>query len=286
MSGSLRWIAAAWPYPIAVVGFAVLGQQSPTVVRGRPFADRHRHRSHPSPSPSPAWDSMTIDSDAARRVAAVPSRPDVHLDRVEAGVTLHAQRARWVNVRDCAESCQFDAGHPDNRSAAAGEYASVIRSSPLARHGPTERTVRRRVGRGPRSRCDAAKFDRYLATLENVGSTRADPVTIGGLTGMQIDLALELGDGAGCLPSAPIGRERHGIRATSLPVVLDRPSGSSLIVRHRRFPSTTTRVPFARKPMPHRRSRFGRSTLTQGPSPSRVDLPGRRLVSSTLRASV
>ena len=140
----------------------------------------------------------------------------------------------WVNLRDFVGFFQLYPDTTANRALAAdGQYTPYI----LILNDP----VISPSGSCPeydatdQSKVDAAAFAGYIATRDDLVKTDPIPVTIGGLSGQQVDLGLT-SDSTGCIPGAPSGEvpsagDRYRV------IILDRPDGGSLMIRLAASPS-------------------------------------------------
>jgi hypothetical protein len=137
----------------------------------------------------------------------------------------------WVNLRDWPEFFQLYPDTPANRAlAAADQYPPHIVILP----GPTRVSPSAACAEDSaldKTEVDAARFVEFLTTRPNLATSGPVRVTVGGLTGQQIDASVEPG-WTGCLPSALLGEsltQQDRIRY----IVLDTPSGGSLMIRLR-----------------------------------------------------
>ncbi len=183
-----------------------------------------------SPSATPPWDDAGIGQCGVLGCGG-PLRAGSYTSRSLNPAVTYTLHTDWVNVRDWPEFFQLYPDTPANRMlAAAGQYpphivilpgpTTVSPSAACAEDAPSDRTE-----------VDAARFVEFLTTRENLATTGPVPVTVGGLTGQQIDASLEPG-WTGCLPGALLGESLTQLDRIRY-IVLDTPDGGSLMIRLR-----------------------------------------------------
>jgi hypothetical protein len=179
-----------------------------------------------SPISTPPWDAARPGS-CGQLDCAGPLRAGTYTSKALNPAVTYTLTADWVNLRDWPEFFQLYPDTPANRAlAAAGQYPPhiVILPGPI-RVSPSAACA------GDSTEVDAARFVEFLTTRQNLATTGPVPVTVGGLTGQQIDASVEPG-WTGCLPHAlldesltPQDRIRY--------IVLGTPDGGSLMIRLR-----------------------------------------------------
>jgi hypothetical protein len=251
---------------LALAGIAIVGTSSVPGTGGT---------ASPSPTPtpvvspssataSPPWDSPRAGP-CGERGCGGPQTAGTYTSKSLKPAVTYTLTTDWINLRDWAEFFQLYPDTPTNRAlAAAGQYPShililpnttVSASAACASDSPSDSTD-----------VDAAGFIEFMSTRKNLATTGPAPVTIGGLTGQQIDASIKPG-WTGCLPGAPLGEsltEQDRVRY----IVLDTPNDGALMIRLR---TPTDFASFAAAAMPVVES----MTFDLGPeaSPSAVASP-------------
>jgi hypothetical protein len=133
----------------------------------------------------------------------------------------------WVNNEDWPEFFMLYPDTSENRALAAGDdgFAPYIAIAPYIIVSPSG-------GCPPNDAPDGVDVDvaglaEYLATRDDVVMSDPVIVTIGGLSGQQIDVGLEPGS-AGCLPGP---NDEDSTSDHYRFIVLDRTAGSSLFIK-------------------------------------------------------
>ena len=128
-----------------------------------------------------------------------------------------------MNVRDWPDFFQLYPDAPANRAiAAAGRYTPYILLLPNAASGCAEDASPRPIG-------NAAQFAQLIAADAGLDAGAAVPVTIGGLTGVEVDVSRASGY-TGCVPGAPLG-EPASVADRYRFVVLDKQGGGAIMIR-------------------------------------------------------
>jgi hypothetical protein len=217
--------AAAAVAIVAVVGYNLLPGGSTEI--GGPA---------PTPSPTatskatPAWDAASAGG-CGELGCGGPLTAGTYTSKSLKPAVTYSLTTDWVNLRDWPEFFQLYPDTPANRAiAAAGQYPPHIVILPGAiTVSPSAACVHDYAT--DRTEVDTARFVEFLTTRQNLATTEPVSVTVGGLTGQQIDASIEPG-WTGCLPSALIGEaltERDRIRY----IVLDTSDGGTLMIRLR-----------------------------------------------------
>jgi hypothetical protein len=218
---------------VAVAGFAILRPSNATVGGPATAAPSPSQAVAASPSPTPPWDNAA-SGPCGDQGCAGPLTPGAHASEWFRPSVSYTITEPWVNLRDFAGFFQLYPDTTANRTlAAAGEYAPYILiltdpvispSGTCPEYDATDQT-----------KVDAAAFAEYIATRDDLVKTDPIPVTLGGLSGLQVDLGLASGT-TGCIPGAPAGEapsagDRYRV------IVLDRPDAGSLMIRLSATPS-------------------------------------------------
>ena len=226
-------LAVAAVVVIAAAGIAIVGRPS-----GPGFAANASPPPTPTPTPpttpspeaTPRWDAVGPNP-CGQFGCGGPLTAGTYTSKALKPAVTYTLTTNWVNVRDWPE---FFLLYPDtlaNRAvAAAGDYPPHILILP----GPiTVSPSATCVGDSPTDELEvnAAQFVEFVKTREHITTSDSIPVTLSGLTGTQIDVAIEPG-WTGCIPGAPLGEAlTPGDRVRF--IVLDRPGGDSLMIRLR-----------------------------------------------------
>ncbi|HET9757435.1 MAG TPA: hypothetical protein VFP66_13085 [Candidatus Limnocylindrales bacterium] len=215
-------IVAVFGYNLLPRGSSGIGELAPTP---SPTASPTA-----SPTSTPPWDAPR-PGPCGERGCGGPLTAGTYTSKSLNPAVTYTLTADWVNLRDWPDFFQLYPDTPENRMlAAAAQYPPHILILPATMVSPSAACA----GESPSSdetEVDAARFVEFLTTRENLAATGPVPVTVGGLTGQQIDASLEPG-WTGCLPGAPLGEsltQRDRIRY----IVLDTPDGGSLMIRLR-----------------------------------------------------
>jgi len=215
---------------VAVIGWNLLpgGLTAP----GAP-SSATTQTSSPSPKASPTatapWDDPR-SATCGELGCGGPLKAGTYTSKSLNPAVTYTLTADWVNLRDGPDFFQLYPDTPANRVlAVAGQYPPHILILPVTMVSPSAACA------GPslsdETEVDAARFVEFLTTRANLATTGPVPVTVGGLTGQQIDASIEPG-WTGCLPGSPLSEsltQRDRIRY----IVLDTPDAGSLMIRLR-----------------------------------------------------
>lgn len=214
---------------IAIAGVAIVSRPSGLGMGGIPSPS-----SSPSPSPTPTatavasatppWDESGTGQCGTFGCGG-PQTAGTYASRALNPPVTYTLTTNWVNIRDWPEFFQL---YPDtlaNRAvAAAGGYPPYILILPAGAtclgDPPTDAIA-----------MNASQFVEFVGTRQGFTTSEPIPVALSGLSGRQIDVEIEPGS-TGCVPGAPIGEEPTPTERVRF-VILDRPSGDSLMIRLR-----------------------------------------------------
>jgi hypothetical protein len=231
VNGSIKPLAAiAAVIVIAVAGVAlVLRPSGPSVGAIASPA--------PSPSPSPTaslapsstpgWKPGTECGDAGPLDGcAGPLTPGTYTSTGLQPPVTYTLTTPWVNIGDWSPFFMLYPDTPENRALAAANdpvtvpYILVVPRPTIHTGGCT--------GRATDVEVNAAGFADYLASREGVSVTDPIPVTVNGLSGLQVDVEFEPAWNRCFLdmPSDAFAGKPDGIRY----IVLDRPNGGSVMI--------------------------------------------------------
>lgn len=184
-----------------------------------------------SPAPTPPWDT----GGRCGQVGCFgPQQSGSYTSRSLDPAVTYTLTSDWVNQRDWAEFFLLYPDTPGNRAlAAADEYAPYIVILPgpptVPTSAPCAATGKAATGGVVVNPADLVE---YLGTVQGLTATSPIPVTLNGLPGQQIDIAVAP-EWTGCppaVPGQPIGNqptENDRIRL----IVLEGPDVGTLMIR-------------------------------------------------------
>jgi hypothetical protein len=243
MNSSARWIAAAAAVIlIAVVGFAVLGRPSDAGVGGSPPTASPPPSISPTPSSAaspaaefPAWFTGEHSPWAAGILPAGRYSPR-HVRTPSFAFTVPAG---WVNGEDSPDDIYTlfpDTPANAQEFARSGDLAQDIFIAPT--DTPAGLGICPEAAAAEPSGPRAAQIAEVLVATEALSVTAPVPVTIGGLSGLQMDIRIDPDWTGTCtaVPQDPPTRDYKDVRARY--IVLDLADGGNLIVDVRSVYST------------------------------------------------
>jgi hypothetical protein len=218
---------------IAIAGVAIVSRPSAPSIGGIASPSPTRSSS-PSAAPtptatavapaSPPWDELGTGRCGPFSCGG-PQTAGTYASKALNPPVTYTLTTKWVNLRDWPEFFQL---YPDtlaNRAvAAAGGYPPYILILPAGAtclgDSPTDQVA-----------VTASQFVEFIGTREGLTTSEPIPVTLSGMSGRQIDVAIEPG-WTGCMPGAPMGEELTPTDRVRF-IVLDRQGGDSLMIRLR-----------------------------------------------------
>ena len=254
MTSSARWAAVLVAVLlVAVVGFAVLGRPSDSGVGGPALTTSPAPSISPIPSPAastaaafPAWFTEEHSPWAAGILPAGRNSSNYF----RSGTFAFTVPAGWVSWEDSPDG--FYAIFPDSPANAA-EFA---RSKDVAQDifvagtdTPAGLGICPEAAAAEPSGPRAAQIAEVLAATEALSMAEPVPVTIGGLSGLQMDIRIDSDWTGTCTldPEDPPTRDYKDVRTRY--IVLDAPDGGNLIIEIRSL-SSTDFEPFLAEAMP------------------------------------
>jgi hypothetical protein len=228
-------LAMAAVIVIVVAGIGIVGGPSRSGIVGvTPPSASPSAAPSPSVAPSPsATQAWTDPGPCGENGCGGPLTAGTYTSTALQPPVTYTLTSPWVNVRDWAEYFMLYPDNPGNRALwAIGESAPYILILPDG------------LAVSPTARCegdpaadavevDAAGYAASLAAREGLATTGPIPITVGGLTGLQLDVDLEPGGDTGCAPDVPVQPlgEAIGSNDHYRLVVLDAPDGGTLLIR-------------------------------------------------------
>jgi hypothetical protein len=232
VNGTIKPLAAvAAVIVIAVAGVALVVRPSGPNVGGvaSPSASPSPVASL-APSPTPAWKAGDIGTECGDSGplggCAGPLTAGTYTSRGLQPPVTYTLTIPWVNAGDWDAYFQLYPDTPQNRATMAqGGYPPYILIMPRPRISPSAcagDTTPNPV------EVDAAGFAEYVASREGIAVTDPIPVTVSGLSGLQVDVTFEPA-WTGCfrdMPSDAFPGRPNGIRY----IILDEPVDGSLMI--------------------------------------------------------
>jgi hypothetical protein len=232
VNGTTKSLAAmAAVIVVAVVGVALVVRPSGPNVGGiAPPSSSPSSSASLAPSPTPAWKAGDIGTECGDSGplggCAGPLTAGTYTSSGLQPPVTYTLTTPWVNAGDWDAYFQLYPDEPQHRATMAqGGYPPYIlimprpKISPSACAGDTT----------PNSdEVDAAGFAEYVASREGIAVTEPIPVTVSGLSGLQVDVTFEPA-WTGCfrdMPSDAFPGRPNGIRY----IILDDPDDGSLMI--------------------------------------------------------